>query len=68
MVFPIIPLAAVAAIVGGAGVLKWYFDLSPEEQRKKDEQGNTLAMELFGKALDRLGKPEALKLIQSLKS
>ena len=68
MVFPIIPLAAIAAIVGGAGVLKWYFDLSPEERKKKDEQGNKLAMELFGKALDQLSQLEAKKLNNRLKS
>ena len=54
MIFPIIPIFALMAILGGGGTLGWYCTLTDEE---KDEV-NELALRLFDKALQELSRYE----------
>ncbi len=64
MVFPIIPITAIAAIAGGSFALGWYFNLSKEKQEEANKIANSKAKELFGKAADQLASPEAEKVIK----
>ena len=54
MIFPIIPLIALIAIIGGGGTLAWYSSLDEEDR----DFANELAFELFEKTFEQLGKPE----------
>ena len=54
MVFPLIPLFALVAILGGGGTLAWYSSLDEEER----DLANELAFELFDKALEELSRYE----------
>lgn len=58
MPFPIIPILAVAAIVGGFSTLSWYSSLSQEEQDYADRRANELAAELFGRAFESLSRAQ----------
>lgn len=49
---PLIPILAIAAIVGGVATLSWYSQLSSEEQRR----ANTLAMKWFGRRFQDLAE------------
>ena len=66
MVFPIIPIAAIAAIVGGSFTLGWYFSLSPKKREKADKKANKLAKKLFGKPLDELNESEAQQVLEQV--
>ena len=59
MVFPIIPLAALAAMFGGSFTLGWYVTMSKDEQEEADRQANEFAMSMFNKALNNLDNIEA---------
>jgi len=50
--FPLIPLLAIAAIIGGVATLSWYSNLSRDEQKRAD----TLAMKWFGKQFQQLAE------------
>ena len=67
MPFPIIPLLAIAAILGGAGTLTWYSRLSPEEKDEADRKANEYAKTLFNKALDELTARQATQVHERVK-
>ena len=54
MVFPIIPLIALIAIIGGGGTLAWYSSLDDEER----DLVNKVAFEIFEKTFEQLGRHE----------
>ena len=62
MPFPIIPLMAIAAMLGGGGALLWYSRLPKEEQDKADQEASELAGRLFKKALDALTQEQAAQV------
>jgi Tfp pilus assembly protein PilE len=49
---PIIPILAIAAIIGGVATLSWYSSLSRAEQN----QANSMAMRWFGKRFEELAE------------
>jgi hypothetical protein len=57
--FPIIPLLALAGILGGGGTLLWYDAQSKEKQQEADRLAADYANQLFGKTVDELSKDEA---------
>lgn len=56
--FPLIPILAVAAIVGGIATLSWYSGLSRAEQKRADG----LAMKWFGKQFQQLAENQQRKI------
>ena len=60
--FPFIPLLAIGAILGGAGTLYWYDNLSRQEKEAADRIAGGYALELFGKTLDELTEGEASRV------
>ena len=63
MVFPIIPIASIVALLGGAGTLTWYFTSSSEEREEADRKANELALRLFKKSLNELNRVQAKKVV-----
>jgi hypothetical protein len=57
--FPLIPLLAIFAIIGGGTTLAWYHQLSKDEQEEADRIACGYAREVYHKALDDLTKAEA---------
>lgn len=57
--FPLIPLFAIAAMLGGGGVMCWYLQMPESEQAAADRLAMEYARELFGKAVDQLTVGEA---------
>jgi hypothetical protein len=57
--FPLIPLLAIFAIVGGGATLVWYDRLSKEEKQKADRIACDYAKEVFNKSLEDLTNEEA---------
>ncbi len=57
--FPLIPLLALASILGGAGTLRWYSCLGKECREKADRLAAEYARDLFGKRLSQLTRAEA---------
>ena len=68
MVFPLIPILAVAAILGGAGALYWYSNLSAHQKEAADRRANELAFDLFGKALNQLTRSQVDHVLGIVKS
>ena len=62
MPFPIIPLLAIAALLGGGGTLAWYSRLSQAEKDEADQKANEYARTLFNKALDELTQRQATQI------
>ena len=60
MIFPILPLFALLAILGGGATLGWYYRLTDEEK----DLVNELALELFEKTVQQLNKSQS-KLLRS---
>jgi hypothetical protein len=60
MIFPIIPIFALVAILGGGATLGWYSRLTDEEK----DLVNELALELFEKTVQQLNKSQS-KLLRS---
>jgi hypothetical protein len=52
--FPILPIAFGAAIIGGVAFLFWYEQLSESEKAKVDELSAEVARELFRKTIEQL--------------
>jgi len=67
MPFPIIPLLAIAAILGGGGTLAWYSRLSQAEKDEADRKANEHARKLFNKALDELTARQAAQINERVK-
>ena len=67
MIFPIIPLLAIAAILGETGTFVWYSSLSREEQEKADRKANEYAIALFSKRLDELTEAQAKQIHDKVK-
>ncbi len=67
MVFPLIPVAAAAAVVLGVGALVWYSKLTPEQKRSADQRANELALEWFDKALDKLDKVSLTRVLVAVR-
>jgi hypothetical protein len=57
--FPLIPLLAIAAMLGGGATLLWYDKLSKQEQEEADRIACGYAKELFGKTMKELTRTEA---------
>jgi hypothetical protein len=57
--FPLIPLLALIAIVGGGTTLAWYSKLTREQQAEADRIACEYAWEIFGKSLKELTKEQA---------
>ena len=62
MAFPIIPILAIGAIIGGAFTLTNYYSLSPRER----EQADRLALDKFRKVFDDLAAAEQKKILTEL--
>lgn len=60
--FPIIPILAIAAIVGGIATLSWYNSLPREEQKRAD----SLALKWFGKKFQQLAKHQQERIRKNL--
>ena len=60
MIFPLIPILAVVAIIGGGGTLAWYSTLDDEER----DFANELAFELFEKTVEELNRGQSRILKQ----
>ena len=60
MIFPIIPIIALVAILGGGATLGWYSRLTDEEK----DLVNELALELFEKTAKELNKSQSKLLKQ----
>ena len=58
----LIPLLSLVGLVGGAGVLCWYSQLSPEDKAKADAIAEGYASDLFDKARSQLSAPEASQI------
>jgi hypothetical protein len=56
--FPIIPILAIAAIIGGFAALSWYSGLTREQQRRAD----ALAMKWFGKQFRQLAQNQQRRI------
>ncbi len=67
MPFPLIPLLAIAMILGGTGTLAWYSSLSREKREEADRKANELARQLFNKALDELTERQAKQVHDKVK-
>ena len=67
MPFPIIPLLAIAAILGGTGALTWYSRLSQEEKDEADRKANEMAQKLFKKGLNELTPIQAAQINDKVK-
>lgn len=63
MVFPIIPILAIAALVGGVGTLVWCTSLPKSERESADQRANEIAMDVLGEALDRLTSRQAKEVL-----
>jgi hypothetical protein len=61
---PIIPILAIAAIIGGISVLSWYGGLTKKEQKRAD----TLAMKWFGKQFQQLAKNQQKRIKDHMES
>jgi hypothetical protein len=59
MYFPLIPLFALMAILGGGVTLAWYMELSEEQQEEADRIAGSYARQLFGKSVKELTKEQA---------
>lgn len=55
---PLIPLLAIAALIGGAGTLYWYDSLSKEDKEKADAYAAELAWKLYQKSLKNLTRDQ----------
>jgi hypothetical protein len=55
MIFPLIPILAIVAIIGGGGTLAWYSTLDDEER----DFANELAFELFEKTVEQLNRGQS---------
>ena len=60
MIFPLIPILAIVAIIGGGGTLAWYSTLDDEER----DFANELAFELFEKTVEELNRSQSKILKQ----
>ena len=60
MIFPLIPILAIVAIIGGGGTLAWYSTLDDEER----DFANELAFELFEKTVEQLNRGQSKILKQ----
>jgi hypothetical protein len=60
--FPLIPLLALFAIVGGGVTLVWYEELSKPQQEEADRIACGYAKDIFGKTMKELTKAEADKV------
>ena len=60
MVFPLLPILAIVAILGGGSSLAWYSTLDDEE---KDEV-NALAISLFNETAEQLSRGQSKILKQ----
>ena len=60
MIFPLIPILAIVAIIGGGGTLAWYSTLDDEER----DFANELAFELFEKTVEELNRGQSRILRQ----
>jgi hypothetical protein len=60
--FPLIPLLALGAILGGGYTLYWYSRLSREERERADRLAADYARDLFGKTLSQLTEAEAKRV------
>jgi hypothetical protein len=57
--FPLIPLFALFAVVGGGVTLAWYSELSKDKKEEADRIACEYAQDVFGKGLKELTKAEA---------
>jgi hypothetical protein len=56
--FPIIPLLALAAILGGGVTLVWYDELTKEQKEEADRIAANYARQLYGKTVKQLTKEQ----------
>jgi hypothetical protein len=66
MVLPLIPILAIAALVGGASTLSWYYMLDPNERERADRIANEVAFDLFGRTLDGLSESQAKQVMAAV--
>lgn len=65
--FPIIPLLAIAAIIGGVTTLSWYSSLSREEQIAADRRMNQLAIQWFRRKFHDLNEDQKAQIEKQVK-
>lgn len=56
--FPLIPLLGLISLMGGAGTLAWYSQLSKDDKAKADRIAEGYASDLFDKARWQLTRSE----------
>ena len=57
--FPLIPLLALFAILGGGVTLVWYDQLSSEEKKEADRIACDYAKDIYDKSLEDLSQKQA---------
>jgi hypothetical protein len=63
MFFPIIPLLALAAILGGGFTLVWYDELSKEQKEEADRIAAQYAQQLYGKSVKELTRAQGSNVV-----
>ena len=61
-IFPIIPVIAGLAIIGGTGALVWYSNQSKSQR----DNANRLALQWFGKRFKELAEHQQKKVIKQI--
>jgi hypothetical protein len=61
-VFPVIPLLALAGLLGSGYTLYWYSRLEKDQQEEADRVAGRYALALFGKQLDQLTAEQARRV------
>lgn len=56
--FPIIPVLAILAIIGGVSTLSWYSSLSREQQIAADRRMNQIALQWFRRKYSELSESQ----------
>lgn len=67
MFFPIIPLLALAAILGGGFTLVWYDELSKEQKEEADRIAAQYARQLYGKSVKELTRAQGSHVVSLTK-
>ena len=59
MFFPLIPILAIAAMIGGGVTLTWYSELSEKEKGEADRIACDYASDIYDKSIKELTNAEA---------
>jgi hypothetical protein len=65
--FPIVPLLALVAILGGGVTLVWYDELSKEQKEEADRIAADYAKQLYGKSVKELTRAQGNRVVSLTK-